>query len=527
MQKTAFTAQKSLFRAYDIRGAASLFSSAFITRLAYCLVAHYKSQGGGRLVIAHDARQDSGRIAHIFADIATTQKLEVIWLGLGSTPLMAYTAKCHDGHGIIITASHSPKDILGVKWLTHNQSPTSDEVLALYQAVANAPPLADDESHHPTPIKTTDVDNPQARHTAHHAYVRAILSAYQPPTHPNKKTWSLVIDCLNGAAGELAYAVFSPLCHKLVLLNDTPNGTFPKGNPNPSEPHRLTELCTAVKQEKADLGLAFDGDGDRLAVVDSTGRQLPFDELIYWLAQSAKSPDTPDAVTFRAERHTTPDVSLSRKKILFDVKCSHLLPKLLKKDDFTCIMTKTGSSHLRQALEGEHKDAVFAGELSGHFVFNDNKALAHDDGIYAAVRLLSWLSVRPPLAVLSQNLPQTVATPDLYVSLPTRLNDPKFFMNLFSSHIKKLLEHSPSLMTPSFIDGVRMDFESGFGLVRASNTSDQLTVRLAADSNKEFSRLVTLLCELIANIKDTALPADALADFSNSLKHTLYQYQTP
>ncbi|MDO4426704.1 MAG: phosphomannomutase/phosphoglucomutase [Moraxella sp.] len=516
MQKTTFTAQKSLFRAYDIRGAAALFSPAFITRLAHCLTEHYKNQGGGRLIIAHDARQDSGRIAHIFADIATAYKLDVVWLGLGSTPLMAYTAKCHDGHGIIITASHSPKDILGIKWLTHNQSPTSDEILALYQTVAN------DENRQTTPLKNPSFNSPSTRHTAQNAYAHAILSAYH-----SKKTWSLVVDCLNGVTGELARAIFSPLCHQLILLNDTPNGTFPKGNPDPSEPHRLAELCAAVKKEKADLGLAFDGDGDRLAVVDSTGRQLPFDELIYWLAQSAKTPDTPDDATFGTKHHPMPNASLSRKKILFDVKCSHLLPKLLKKDDFTCVMTKTGSSHLRQALDGEHKDAVFAGELSGHFVFNDNKALAHDDGIYAAVRLLSWLSVRPPLVVLSQTLPKAIATPDLYVSLPTHLNSPKFFMNLFSNHIKKVLEHNPNLMMPSFIDGVRMDFESGFGLVRASNTSDQLTVRLAADSNKEFSRLVTLLCEFISSIKDTTLPADALADFSNALKHTLHRYQTP
>ncbi len=195
------------------------------------------------------------------------------------------------------------------------------------------------------------------------AYIQAIQQAF---THINQAKLTqttyfhapqqIVIDCMHGATSDFAEALFSQLGYCCIMLNASPDGNFPQGNPDPTQSNRLTQLAYTVKATGSDIGLAFDGDGDRVMVIDAQGQMISPDNLLYLLARIAieELPST----------HTSTD-----KKVIFDVKCSHHVPNLIASHGAAPIMTKTGSSLMRKSLQNKSDNAIFAGELSGHFIF--------------------------------------------------------------------------------------------------------------------------------------------------------------
>lgn len=468
-----FARHRSLFKAHDIRGSALLFDDAFMVALATSFAKLYSEHSSTALVLGYDARPQSKTLALTFLPILQKAGIHIIWLGLTTTPAMAYFAHTKTaGNGIIMTASHSPKDILGLKWLVHGNSPDSEQIENLFAQLTPCPPIA--LPPNPAPI-------------SFQPYTQALLQVFNRLNRHDLSSMTLVIDCLNGATSHLASTIFAQLGVKWIMLNNNPDGTFPKGNPDPTEPNRLAELQTAVLAHKADLGLAFDGDGDRLAVVDDKGRVVASDWLIWLLAQASQTTPAP---------------------VIFDIKCSHTLTRLFKARHITPIMVKTGSSHLRRLLQGDHRMASFAGELSGHFIFNDGKFICHDDGIYAGLRLLAYLGNKKLSSILD-NLPPIVATPDLYLDAPN--DNPKAFMQ----NLTTLIQHSSLKNHLIDIDGVRLEFDTGFILMRASNTANQLTLRATFDSQHDFQRISQNFCELLTTLD---------SNFANSIAQTLHHY---
>lgn len=565
-----FAAQRSLFRAYDIRGSRQHFTDDFVHALG-CAFAHlYHSQQEidnkkNIVVIGYDVRYGSDTIAHTLANILMQHGLQVIQLGLITTPMMIFWAEQHQGHGIITTASHSAKDFLGIKWLVNHQSPSVEDIQALYQQVIHhqlgqrsldnsllaerglyqheIQKMAlhkDDES-----LKTTSVEQaylPSKQVVA--AYINAIVQVFEDLyphstkasinniTHgntadqqspANKLDLIVVIDCMHGATSNIAQPLFEHFCKSVVMLNNVPNGDFPTGNPDPTEPHRLKQLQQSVIMHQADIGIAFDGDGDRLMIVDNNGKVVTPDHLLYLLAQVALT----KRLKFLSNSQLSP-------QILFDIKCCHHLPKLITELGAIPIMSRTGSSLMRLQMQRSAGQIVFAGELSGHFIFNDGNFILYDDSIYAALRLLHWLSytasslnLTTNLADIIYSLPVIVSTADHYLPLPetalrecsiveqlTRLclylqqlikvtstvtahSNDQAVINCAPAHCTcRAQKHSITLeeakeLLPigtklSCIDGVRLDFTHGFGVIRQSNTSHHLTARFAGDSIEDL-----------------------------------------
>lgn len=558
-----FAAQRSLFRAYDIRGSRQHFTDDFVHALGRAFAHLYHSQQNidnrkNIIVIGYDVRYGSDTIAHTLANILMQHGLQVIQLGLITTPMMIFWAEQHQGHGIIATASHSAKDILGIKWLVNHQSPSVEDIQALYKQVIHQQLVArsldrsilaesklyqqkmalhkDDES-----LKTTSVEQaylPSKQVVA--AYINAIVQVFEDLyphntkasmnniTHgntadqqspSNKLDLIVVIDCMHGATSHIAQPLFEHFCQHVIMLNDSPDGNFPSGNPDPTEPCRLKQLQQSVIEHHAEIGIAFDGDGDRLMMVDNNGKVVTPDQLLYLLAKVAVN-DSPKPLTS----------SPSTTQVLFDIKCGHHLPKLITELGATAVMSRTGSSLIRRRLQQSNHQIIFAGELSGHFIFNDHRFILYDDAMYAALRLLHWLAHSMSnfnhsanLAEIIDGLPVIVSTADHYLPLPeTVINDCSILEQLtqLCLYLQQLIEatsissthpdyqpiidgrpahctcsakrHSITLeqaedLLPigtklSCIDGVRLDFSHGFGVLRQSNTSRNLTARFAGDS---------------------------------------------
>ncbi|MBO1516709.1 phosphomannomutase [Psychrobacter halodurans] len=613
----SFAAQQSLFRAYDIRGPRQHFTTDFIQALGHAFAHLYQtaeyrdtsadidalanversniSQSNtdqhsinqqhilpntinntnkqSIVVIGYDVRCSSDDIAHTLATILAQHGLHVIQLGLVTTPMMAYWAAQYQGHGIMVTASHSAKNILGIKWLVNHQSPSCAEIQALYQQLAPPDtPLAltaaiGSMGHLPTeqvshgyidaiyhvfiqlyplhPISLYPISGEQACDKASHHHGQ--YSAAQQPCSDwrhaaPKLELTVVIDCMHGATSHIAQPLFQRFCQSVIMLNNTADGHFPLGNPDPTEPSRLKQLQQAVTTHKADIGLAFDGDGDRLMVVDENGKTVMPDHLLYLLAKSALCDSAPNPA------------STAVPQVLFDIKCSHHLPALLAELGAEPIVSRTGSSLMRQQMQHTDSRIVFAGELSGHFIFNDKHFIAYDDAMYAALRLLHGLAAQPDdvtqtsLAAITQSLPTLVSTADHYLPIPYALTRERSIvtqLQVFCQYIQQLMDaareqsdiadsQEDCLVNPacshavvnersscnciaqqpaitlaqarqllpigtrlSCIDGVRLDFAHGFGVLRQSNTSHHLTARFAGDSLddlKEVQNRFAALC---------------------------------
>lgn len=578
----SFAAQRSLFRAYDIRGARQHFTSRFVHALAQAFCVLYQATDASdlddasslrsnqkttsskqmpRVVIGYDTRCGSQEIAEQLSEVLS-HSVQVIRIGLVTTPMMAFWATYYDGHGIIVTASHSHKDILGVKWMHAHQSPSRDDILSFRDTVLsfasadtsvydrNTARINTDNEHSACMSLSADYVARCYADAVSDVFVTLSNSQYTnvPKTGDALQplNMTVVIDCMHGASGRIAALLFRRFCKHIILLNDAPNGEFPMGNPDPAEPNRLAELQHEVILNRADIGLAFDGDADRLMIVDNSGKLVAPDHLLYLLAHIALI-DRPNS----SERNLN-----SPPKVLFDVKCAHHLSPLIKAMGAEAVMSKTGSSLMRGQLQRAPDQTIFAGELSGHFIFNDGYFLAYDDAIYASLRLLFWLAYapacdpianmpRPTLDVwgapraqherqltdITQHLPRLVSTADHYLPLPTMSQDSCSIIE----HITRLccylqtqidtlscrclspstdtcdcmhqaqsdLHNDAAELIPvgtriSCIDGVRLDFAHGFGVLRQSNTSHSLTVRFAGDSEDDLRAIqarFVRLCE--------------------------------
>ena len=510
------------------------------------LAHYYVHQAAARqIVIGFDARHGSKTIAQQLAICFRTFGIEVIWLGLVTTPIMAFWANQYQGHGLIATASHSEAHINGIKWLINGQSPSSEQIQYIYQhLVSHTGPDCFSMSNQANAQKPLAKLIKLPRNIIVESYIDKAISAIETINNSQSKapklvinaldapslSWpvsgrtasplKIVIDCLNGSTGLFAEEFFRShptLCSEVIVLNATPNGNFPKGNPDPMENGRLQELSEAVIGYNADLGLSFDGDGDRLMVVDNQGEVLVADHLLFLLARVA--------IEDHRTQGTCAYASSCTPTVIFDVKCSHHLPLLIKQVGAQGQMSKTGSSILRRALQakknGTEPHVLFAGELSGHFIFNDGYFLLHDDAMYAGLRLLNWLHYQPfSLAEIIKTLPEAVSTPDVYLPLsdysysvshnaaiPSSDETAQPILKKLSTLCDELQSGTNNLVVSlpadarlTCIDGLRLDFTHGFGIIRSSNTSNSLTVRFAGDSLSDLENIQGCFVNLCQSI---------------------------
>jgi phosphomannomutase/phosphoglucomutase len=430
-----------VFREYDVRGHADRdLGDAFIERVGRALAELLRPEGAThapRIAVGRDCRLSGPRIFAALAAGLTAGGVEVLDIGVGPTPKL-YFAVHHlnaDG-GVMITGSHNPAEDNGLKIMRGRQSFFGTALQELCK-LALGPGLPRVTGGG---VREAAVDD---------AYVARLVEGM--PRNPGGM--KVVADAGNGAAGPLGLRALGALGYEPVALYCDMDGRFPNHHPDPTVPKNLTELVARVKSEGARVGVAWDGDGDRLGVVDATGEIVWGDRLLALFSRGILS-RTPGAA------------------VIADVKCSQALFDDVARHGGRPIMWKTGHSLIKSKMKEEH--AAVAGEMSGHFFFAD-RYFGFDDGIYAALRLLEILA-QSGLTVLEElkDLPAAFHTPEIRMDCPDAL---KFEV------VERVREKLKSTGTVNALDGVRVTYGDGaWSLVRASNTGPIIVLRFEAPS---------------------------------------------
>lgn len=474
-----------IFRAYDIRGRVEDFAPPNIMAIAHALASEYQHRQQTQLVLGHDARLDSPFFAHIFYQILVSYGLNVSFIGQCSSPMLYFSAQQHDGNGIMITASHNPKQDNGIKWLMQNLPPSPEDIQHIGYLAHNYFNQHDLHQHTTIPTSNSNLDNHfESYYQQYQDYILKDIHLHQP--------YKVVIDGLHGSAGHIAVRVLQALNIDVIPLRCHADGSFPDHAPDPSVEQHLTLIKQRVIAEQADLGIALDGDGDRLVLIDEYGQSIDADRTLCLFAELCLT-------------------SQPQREFVYDVKCSNMLKQCISKHHGIPKMIRTGSSFLRNYLQ-QQPNAIFAGEYSGHYAFYDGRGLGYDDAIYAGLRLIEYLQqTGQRLSEALRNYPPRHACSDLYI--PLNHYSSSEVIQHFKQHVGECMQHHyDSDYELSEIDGIRFDFPEGFVLLRASNTGDYFTLRFDGDSAQSFAHTQQILIETF--ITDYPHIADYLSNIS-------------
>lgn len=460
-----------VFRAYDIRGKVSLLTPEFIYAVANGLAELFLEHGQTKNVLGFDARLNSENYANIIQTICVEKGLQVDCIGQCSSPLMYFSARQNGGNGIMVTASHNEKTDNGIKWMLQGLPPSPEMI----QCVAEkSQPFFQEQITLAPKVFSTHPEFCQQ-------YIDHLCQDIQLK-HPFK----VVVDGLNGSAGKIAVEVLNRLGCDVIALRCDANGHFPDHAPDPSKEQHLEKLKSAVIKHQADLGFALDGDGDRLVMVDEHAKLISADQLLCLFTEMC------------LKIHP-------KHEIVFDVKCSTMVRNTIRNLGGSAKMIRTGSTFLRKYLAQSKGHAVFGGEYAGHYVFNDGRGLGYDDGLYACARILEYLSEseHQTVSALLNLYPARASTEDLYISTSGFKT---------AQVLQDIEEYSQNLNAElSKIDGIRLDFEDGFGIIRASNTGEYFTVRFDADNSARLDDIrdtfVTMLRDKYPTIAQDILDA--------------------
>lgn len=446
-----------IFRAYDIRGKVSLLGAGIIDAIAHGLAQQYQAAGQTRVAIGYDARISSPAFADTIARIFKDYSLEATIVGCCSSPMLYFTARQFDGNGIMVTASHNPKEDNGIKWIIDGEPPCPEMI----QQVAR---LA--KSHCDSQLLGLAELPHQIIPEFCLQYQQGILEDIQL-----KCSFKVVLDGLHGSAGRCADLVLRKMGCEVTALRCEANGHFPDHAPDPSQDKHLETLRQTVMQQQADLGIALDGDGDRLVLIDEHGQIITADQLLCLFAEICLSDSVP-------------------RQFVYDVKCSTLVRDTVQRLGGEPVMIRTGSSFLRTYLNQSQQQAIFGGEYAGHYVFNDSRGWGYDDGLYAALRVMEYLDqTGQTLAQALAAYPKRYGTEDLYIS--TRQVRPVELLNFVEQQSARINAQI------SKIDGIRLDFEDGFGIIRASNTGEYFTVRFDANNAQGLNEIRHLFVAML------------------------------
>ena len=443
----------NIFRANDIRGIAfEDLTQEVVFALGRALGTESRNRNQDDFIIGRDGRVSSPQLFEWLSEGVLSTGCNVIDIGIVPSPVFYHsTFNLNSSSGVVITGSHNPADYNGFKILFDNRSTSSEEIQSIKKRIKEQNFLSGKGN-----IESMDVVE---------SYIDAITNNIKL-----LRPLNISIDCGNGAAGVVAERVYKGLgCQVEGLFCDL-DGKFPNHHPDPSRPENVEDLIKSVAKNNSDIGLAFDGDADRLGVISPSG------EMIF-----------PDMQMILFSEHILKKNPNS--KIVFDVKCSKLLEEAILKFNGTPIMSKTGHTFIKSMIR--ENGAILGGEMSGHIFFNDRWP-GFDDGVYAGARMLEILSLSGDEDIFNA-LPKLVSTPEINIKTT---DEEKF---LIIDEFKEMSNFEDAKIID--IDGIRVEFDNGWGLLRASNTSPVLVLRFEANSSKTLTNIKDRFKDILQKIE--------------------------
>ena len=445
-----------VFRAYDIRGVVGTeLSDELIEKLGKAIGTKLQRNNLNSLNICRDGRLSGPHISKLFIKGVLSTGCDIYNLNLGPTPLLYYsTFKSSIRNGVMITGSHNPRDYNGFK-IVFDQKPLSGEsIIELKDLIENE----DFISGKGKEIKTPMLED----------YKKEIKAKIKL-----KKNLKVVLDCGNGAGGSVAPTLFKDLGIELIELYSDIDGNFPNHHPDPGNPINLKDLINKVCENNADLGIALDGDADRLGVVDNLGKIIYPDQYMSLLAEHVLKGNP-------------------GRKVIYDVKCSSKLKESIIESKGIPVMARTGHSFIKDEIFNQ--SAILGGEMSGHIFFNDDW-YGFDDGIYSALRLIEIISEsKNSSSEFFNKFPQLFNTPEINLST----TDNKKFEII--ERLKKEFEFNG--FEKVLIDGIRLENDTSWGLARASNTTPSLVFRFEGESKEALQKIIEVFQNALFAIDD-------------------------
>ncbi|MDH3694392.1 MAG: phosphomannomutase/phosphoglucomutase [Gammaproteobacteria bacterium] len=435
--------RSEIFKAYDIRGIVDdSLTEQSVTAIGQAIGSEAVRREQDTIVVGRDGRLSGPALSAALSDGIRSAGCDVVDIGCVPTPVV-YFATHHlgTGSGCAVTGSHNPPQYNGIKMMVAGETLSGDAIQSLRQRIED-----NNFSDGNGEFKTEDVVD---------AYVQRITSDVKL-----EKPLRIVIDCGNGVAGGIAPRLFNEIGCEVHELFCEVDGNFPNHHPDPSQPENLQDVIAKVKKVGADVGLAFDGDGDRCGVVTPDGDIVWSDRVMSLFTQSILK-QRPGA------------------EFIYDVKCSQILPTTIRDAGGQATMWKTGHSLIKAKLK--ETGAAMAGEMSGHFFFNE-RWYGFDDGLYAGARLCELIAA------------DSRSSREIFADIPNTVNTPELRLEMKEGEHHALIEKL--VATASFpdgelstIDGVRVDFDNGFGLARASNTTPTIILRFEADNQENLAKI--------------------------------------
>ncbi|CAN1537083.1 {ManB} Phosphomannomutase [Burkholderiaceae bacterium] len=453
----------SIFKAYDIRGIVPSTLNVDVARaLGRAFGTHARSQGQTVVAVGRDGRLSGPELAAALMAGLVDAGIEVIDVGMVTTPMLYFAASTLCRSGIMVTGSHNPKDYNGFKMVLDTRAIHGEEIQGLHQAMASDRwTLVAGGS-----VRSVDVWP---------AYRDRIVGDIKL-----RRPMKIVVDSGNGVAGATAPALFRALGCEVIELFSEVDGEFPNHHPDPSKPENLRDLIAALASSGAELGLAFDGDGDRLGIVTREGQNIYPDRQMALFAQ--------DVLKRVPGGH-----------IVFDVKCSQRLGPSIAEAGGVPLIYKTGHSLIKakmREIEASGAQAPLGGEMSGHIFFKE-RWFGFDDGSYAGARMLEILSQSPDASAVLNALPTSHSTPELNVLCAE--GEPH---RLVAQLVSAARFEAPASV--STIDGLRVDWPDGFGLIRASNTTPVLVLRFEGQTPQALARIEAVMMAVLKAVKPDA-----------------------
>jgi len=424
-----------IFKAYDIRGVVGKTLTPDVTEaIGRAIGSQARELGQSRICIGRDGRLSGPSLSQALARGVQSAGVEVIDIGQVTTPMLYFaTHHLQTGSGVMVTGSHNPPDYNGLKMVIAGETLSGDAIQELRKRIESGQLASGSGAYSQAEVAE--------------AYARRITGGITL-----KRRMRIAVDCGNGVPGAFAPDLFRRLGCDVQELFCEVDGTFPNHHPDPSQPENLQELIAALKNGNAEIGLAFDGDGDRLGVVTRQGKVIFPDRQLMLFAADV------------LERN-------SGAEILFDVKCTRNLAPWIRSHGGKPTMWKTGHSLIKAKMK--ETGSLLAGEMSGHIFFKE-RWYGFDDGIYAGARLLEYLSAAPDLDAEFAKLPDSVNTPELHIKLKEGEN----YALIEQLRKTARFEGAREVIT---LDGLRVEYPQGFGLARASNTTPVVVLRFEAD----------------------------------------------
>ncbi|WP_302445410.1 phosphomannomutase/phosphoglucomutase [Sutterella wadsworthensis] len=449
----------SIFKAYDIRGVVDKTLTEDVARAVGRVLGSLAVEANvSAFCVGRDGRLSGERLMNALVEGIASTGMKVLDVGAVPTPVLYYATKYFNcGTGVAVTGSHNPPEWNGLKMMVAGITLFADAIQDIRRRVEAQDWI---EAAVPGAVEKVDAVTP---------YVEKALAGIKI-----ERRLKVAADAGSGIAGPVMLQLLSKLPVDVVPLFCEPDGRFPFHHPDPSKPKNLEDLIKTVKTEDCDYGFALDGDGDRLGVVTKQGEIIFPDRLMMLFAEDI------------LKHHPG-------EPIVYDVKCSRKLVDWVKAKGGVPTISPTGHSLVKAKLRDTH--APFAGEMSGHLFFNDERWTGFDDGLYAAVRLLEILSrTDDPSGVLSK-LPNAVNTPELQI--PMAEGEPKRFIERLRAQAGQFADAADVIK----VDGLRVEWKDGFALARSSNTTPVVVLRFEGDTPEALKRVKTRFIEVLRSIE--------------------------